>query len=115
MRVAAVIIALKRKGKLSALLLWQLCRAASHKPAKCKSWCVEQKSGRLQIVIVMASRSFSTAAATLSFVIFVFCAVSSQATDVVWKTTGSAIWHALAIFSLLKFSWHDACKTMLLL
>jgi hypothetical protein len=52
----------------------------------------------------MVSRSFSTAAATLSFVIFAFCAVSStKATDVVWKTTGSAIWHALAILSLLKF------------
>ena len=46
MRVAAVIIALKRKGKLSALLLWQLRRAARHKPAKRKSWCVEQEEER---------------------------------------------------------------------
>ena len=52
----------------------------------------------------MASRSFFTAAATLSFVIFAFCAVSTtKATAVVWTKTGSAIWRALAILSLLKF------------
>jgi len=41
----------------------------------------------------MASRSFSTAAATLSFVVFAFCAVSTtKATAVVWtKTDGGTI------------------------